>query len=199
MPRSTTISTTNAISIAATLDHAPSPGDPHPVAPNARTHSTKQIRQIADSIRQFGFTVPVLIDEAGTILAGHGRVAAATLLGLPTVPCLPLTHLSDAQKRAYVLADNKLTLNAGWDEDLLAAELGTLLAQDLDLEVGITGFSIPEVDALLATVAPEEPGDPADDALPEAAPARVRRATSGSSGRTGSSVAMCVTRPCSPP
>ena len=142
---------------------------------NARTHSTKQIRQIAASIRQFGFTTPVLIDEAGTILAGHGRVAAAKFLSLTTVPCLPLTHLSEAQKRAYVLADNKLALNAGWDEDRLAAELGALLAQDLDLEVGITGFSIPEVDALLATVAPEEPDDPADDALPEAAPARVRR------------------------
>ena len=83
--------------------------------------------------------------------------------------------LSEAQKRVYVLADNKLALNAGWDEDLLAAELGALLAQDLDLEVGIIGFSIPEVDALLATVAPEEPDDPADDVLPDAAPARVRR------------------------
>ena len=142
---------------------------------NARTHSTKQIRQIAASIRQFGFTTPVLIDEAGTILAGHGRVAAATQLGLTTVPCLQIEHLSEAQKRAYVLADNKLALNADWDEDLLAAGLGALLAQDLDLEVGITGFSIPEVDALLATVAPEEPDDPADDVLPDAAPARVRR------------------------
>ena len=146
-----------------------------PWAQNARTHSTKQIRQIAASIRQFGFTVPVLIDEAGTILAGHGRVAAATLLDLTTVPCLQLTHLSGAQKRAYVLADNKLALNAHWDEDLLATELGALLATDLDLDIGVTGFSIPEVDALLATVAPEEPDDPADDALPNAAPARVHR------------------------
>ena len=142
---------------------------------NARTHSKKQIRQIVASIRQFGFTVPVLIDEAETILAGHGRVAAATVLGLTTVPCLQLTHLSEAQKRAYVLADNKLALNAGWDEDLLATELGALLATDLDLDIGVTGFSIPEVDALLATVAPEESGDPADDALPDTAPARVRR------------------------
>ena len=146
-----------------------------PWAQNARTHSTKQIRQIAASIRQFGFTVPVLIDEAGTILAGHGRVAAATLLGLTEVPCLQIEHLSEAQKRAYVLADNKLALNAGWDEDLLAAELGELLATDLDLDISVTGFSIPEVDDLLATVAPEEPDDPADDALPNAAPARVHR------------------------
>ena len=146
-----------------------------PWARNARTHSTKQIRQIAASIRQFGFTAPVLIDEAGTILAGHGRVAAATQLGLTTVPCLQLTHLSEAQKRAYVLADNKLALNANWDEDLLATELGALLATDLDLDISVTGFSIPEVDDLLATVAPEEPDDPADDALPDAAPARVHR------------------------
>ena len=159
---------------APQITHRP-PTTLTPWARNARTHSTKQIRQIAASIRQFGFTTPVLIDEAETILAGHGRVAAARLLGLTTVPCLQLTHLSEAQKRAYVLADNKLALNAGWDEDLLAAELGTLLATDLDLDLGVTGFSIPEVDALLATVAPEEPDDPADDALPEAAPARVRR------------------------
>ena len=152
-----------------------SPATLTPWPRNARTHSKKQIRQIVASIRQFGFTVPVLIDEAGTILAGHGRVAAATVLGLTTVPCLQLTHLSEAQKRAYVLADNKLALNAGWDEDLLAKELGALLATDLDLDIGVTGFSIPEVDTLLATVAPEESGDPADDALPDTAPARVRR------------------------
>ena len=146
-----------------------------PWARNARTHSTKQIRQIAASIRQFGFTAPVLIDEAGTILAGHGRVAAATLLGMTEVPCLQIEHLSEAQKRAYVLADNKLALNANWDEDLLATELGALVATDLDLDISVTGFSIPEVDALLATVAPEEPDDPADDALPDAASARVHR------------------------
>ena len=141
---------------------------------NARTHSTKQIRQIAASIRQFGFTAPVLIDEAGTILAGHGRVAAATLLGMTEVPCLQIEHLSEAQKRAYVLADNKLALNANWDEDRLATELGALLATDLYLDIGVTGFSIPEVDDLLATVAPEEPDDPADEALPDAAAAHVR-------------------------
>ena len=95
-----------------------------PWARNARTHSKKQIRQIADSIQQFGFTNPVLIDEAGTILAGHGRVAAATLLGMTEVPCLRLDHMTEDEKRAYVLADNTLALNAGWDEDLLAAELG---------------------------------------------------------------------------
>ena len=95
-----------------------------PWATNARTHSRKQIRQIADSIRTFGFTNPVLIDEDGTILAGHGRVEAARLMGMSEVPCLRLDHMSAAQKRAYVLADNKLALNAGWDRELLGLELG---------------------------------------------------------------------------
>ena len=94
-----------------------------PWARNARTHSKKQIRQIAESIRTFGFTNPVLIDEAKTILAGHGRVAAAKLLGLETVPCRLISSMSAAQKRAYVLADNKLAQNAGWDEEILAIEL----------------------------------------------------------------------------
>jgi DNA modification methylase len=148
-------------------------GDLKPWARNARTHSKKQVRQIADSIETFGFTNPVLIDEHLTILAGHGRVAAARLLGLADVPCLRLDHMSEAEKRAYVLADNKLALNAGWDEDLLAAELGALMDADLDFDIGITGFSIPEIDGLLDAVAPEEPGDPEDELLPEEAPRRV--------------------------
>ena len=98
-----------------------------PYPRNARTHSRKQLRQIADSIREFGFTNPVLIDEAGMILAGHGRVEAARSLGLTEVPCLRLDHMNEKQKRAYILADNKLAQNAGWDEELLAAELGALL------------------------------------------------------------------------
>jgi DNA modification methylase len=141
---------------------------------NARTHSKKQIRQLAGSIETFGFTNPVLIDEQRRILAGHGRVEAARLLGWESVPCLRLDHMSETEKRAYVLADNKLALNAGWDEELLAAELGVLLSADLDFDLSITGFSLPEIDGLLESVAPEEPGDPADDALPGEAPARVR-------------------------
>jgi DNA modification methylase len=129
----------------------------------ARTHSKKQIRQIAESIKVFGFTNPVLIDEENQILAGHGRVEAAKLLGFETVPCRLISAMSDAEKRAYVLADNKLALNAGWDEELLAAELGELLNLDLDFDVGVTGFSIPEIDGLMEGLAPEEPGDPADD------------------------------------
>lgn len=149
-------------------------GDLTPWARNARTHSKKQVRQIAESIETFGFTNPVLIDEGRTILAGHGRVAAAQLLGWREVPCLRLDHMSEDEKRAYVLADNKLTLNAGWDEDLLAAELGALMATDLDFDASITGFSIPEIDGILESVAPEEPGDPEDDALPGEVAPRVR-------------------------
>src|SRR6266699_2495076 len=90
---------------------------------NARTHSKKQVRQIADSIRRFGFTNPVLIDRDNTMLAGHGRVAAAKILRLEQVPCIRIETMTAAEKRAYVIADNKLALNAGWDEELLAEEL----------------------------------------------------------------------------
>lgn len=149
-------------------------GDLTPWARNARTHSRKQVRQIADSIETFGFTNPVLIDEGRVILAGHGRVEAAKLLGWREVPCLRLDHMSADEKRAYVLADNKLALNAGWDEDLLAAELGALMSSDLEFDVSITGFSIPEIDGVLESVAPEEPGDPEDDVLPGDVASRTR-------------------------
>lgn len=137
-----------------------------PWAKNARTHSRKQVKQIADSIRTFGFTNPVLIDTANTMLAGHGRVEAAKLLGMDRVPCVRLEHMSADQKRAYVLADNKLALNAGWDEELLADELKALMNVDLDFDVEITGFSIAEIDSLVEGLIPEEPGDPDDDRLP---------------------------------
>jgi len=143
-----------------------------PWARNARKHSKKQLRQIADSIREFGFTNPVLIDEDLNILAGHGRVGAAKLLGTETVPCRLLSEMTEAQKRAYVLADNKLALNAGWDDELLAEELGAL--QDLQFDVSLTGFSIPEIDSLVEGLAPEEPGDPADDAPVADGPRRCR-------------------------
>jgi ParB-like chromosome segregation protein Spo0J len=90
-----------------------------PFAKNSRTHDDAQVAQIAASIREFGFTNPVLIDEANGIIAGHGRVMAARKLKLAEVPCIRLAHLTDAQKRAYVIADNKLALNAGWDEAML--------------------------------------------------------------------------------
>ncbi len=142
-----------------------------PYANNARTHSKKQIAQIADSIRRFGLTNPVLTTSDGEIIAGHGRVAAAKLLGIAEVPTLSLDHLSPAERRAYVLADNKLALLAGWDMDLLAIELQGLT--DLNFDIELTGFSIAEVDLVLDFAAERKPTSPcgaasvADDALPE--------------------------------
>lgn len=118
-----------------------------PYARNARTHSPEQVRQIAASITEFGFTNPVLIDAEGGIIAGHGRVMAARRLGLVHVPCLRLGHLTDAQKRAYILADNQLALNAGWDESLLSLELTEL--HGLDVDLGLIGFDAKELEGLL--------------------------------------------------
>ncbi len=139
---------------------------------NARTHSKKQVQQIAKSIERFGFTNPVLIDDDNVILAGHGRMEAAKFLMLNTVPCVRLSQMSAAEKRAYVIADNKLALNAGWDEEILAEELKFLLS-DETVDVDLTGFSIAEIDSLVEGLAPEEKGDPKADLLPPAAvPAR---------------------------
>lgn len=115
---------------------------------NARTHSRRQIKQIAKSIETFGFTNPVLISDDGEIIAGHGRLRAAELLGMKEVPTLKLSHLNDAERRAYVLADNKLALNAGWDQELLAIELQGLI--DVDFDVELTGFELAEIDIALA-------------------------------------------------
>src|SRR5919112_1420809 len=106
---------------------------------NARTHSEAQVAEIAASIREWGWTNPVLVDEEGTIIAGHGRVLAAERLGLAEVPVMVARGWSEAQKRAYILADNKLALNAGWNEELLGLELGDLGA--LGFDVSLTGFS----------------------------------------------------------
>ncbi|WP_119388165.1 ParB/Srx family N-terminal domain-containing protein [Taklimakanibacter lacteus] len=116
---------------------------------NSRRHSRKQIKQLIDSIRRFGFASPVVVDEAGHILAGHGRVRAACELGLAEVPCHRLDHLSESEKRAYVIADNKIALNAAWDRKKLTQELSTLRAEDINFDIGAIGFSISEVDALL--------------------------------------------------
>src|ERR1700732_2221278 len=118
-----------------------------PYSRNARTHSRKQLRQIAASIQRFGFTNPVLISVAREIMCGHGRVVAAKLLGLESVPTLRLSHLNEAERRAYILADNKLALNAGWDRDMLAIELQGLI--DLDFDIELTGFALAEVDLVL--------------------------------------------------
>ncbi|MFZ1726633.1 MAG: DNA methyltransferase [Albidovulum sp.] len=146
-----------------------------PWARNARTHSKKQLRQIGESIRTFGFTNPVLIDASNTILAGHGRVEAAKLIGMGTVPCVRLEYMTEDQKRAYVLADNKLALNAGWDDELLAEELQALLGlDDLGFDIGVTGFELGEIDTLITGLTLEEPGNPEDDVVSVSAPRRVQ-------------------------
>jgi len=134
---------------------------PHPR--NARVHSRHQIRQIAASIKEFGFANPVLIDFRNTIVAGHGRVAAAKLLGLPQVPTISLQGLTEDQIRAYVIADNRLGERAGWDKSILAIELQHLLTLDnqLSLDVTVTGFEIPEIDVLLEEAKENKP-DPED-------------------------------------
>lgn len=143
-----------------------------PWAKNARTHSKKQIRQVADSIETFGFTNPVLIDAGHHILAGHARVEAAKTIGLDRVPCVCLDYMTPEQKRAYVLADNKLAINAGWDEAILAEELEALLEFDLDFDVTITGFEMPEIDSLLQDQNTEIKKDNPFDKLPKKAPRR---------------------------
>ncbi|MBB9692259.1 ParB N-terminal domain-containing protein, partial [Escherichia coli] len=123
-----------------------------PYAHNARTHSTEQVVQLVESIKQFGWTNPVLIDEKGEIIAGHGRVMAAEMLKMDSVPVIVLSGLTDEQKKAYRLADNRLPMNAGWDEDLLRMELSDLINADFD--VSLTGFSSTEIDELLTDVLP---------------------------------------------
>ena len=134
-----------------------------PYARNSRTHSDAQVAQIAASIKEFGFTNPVLIDADGGIIAGHGRVLAARVLKLDSVPCIRLGHMTDAQKRAYVIADNKLALNAGWDESMLNLELGEL--QDMGFDISLIGFGKNELSELMA----EEPTEGLTDenAVPE--------------------------------
>jgi hypothetical protein len=117
------------------------------VPEQARTHSKRQIRQIANSIKKFGFCNPILIDDVKQIIAGHGRVEAAKLLGIDAVPTCRLSHLSEADKRAYILADNRLAEKAGRDKELLAIELQGLIDLNVDLE--LTGFEMPEIDVLL--------------------------------------------------
>ena len=139
-----------------------------PYARNARTHSEAQVAQIAASIREFGFTNPILVDGEHGVIAGHGRLLAARQLGMAEVPVIELAHLTPAQKRAYVLADNRLALSAGWDEKMLRIELGDLLAEGFDLS--LTGFD----DSELATLLTEPTGgltDPDDIPEPPAEPA----------------------------
>ena len=128
-----------------------------PYARNARKHSKEQIAQIAASIKEFGFLSPVIIAKDNTILCGHGRFFAAQKLGLTKVPCIKEEYLTEAQRKAYILADNKLTLNSEWDEDMLSVELSDLQGEGYDLS--LTGFSEKEISDLFA----EENGEAAKD------------------------------------
>ena len=139
-----------------------------PYARNARTHSDEQVAQIAGSLAEFGFNNPCLVDDQGVLIAGHGRVLAARRLGLETVPVIVLAHLSEAQKKAFRIADNKLALNAGWNDELLRLEMEEL--QSLDFDLGLTGFGGEELETLLGATGEDDGagGDSADDdAAPE--------------------------------
>ena len=135
------------------------PGELRPDPGNARTHPKTQVAQIAASLREFGFVNPILVDEEGVIIAGHGRLLAAKSIGLGQVPTIELLGLSAAQKRALRLADNKIALNAGWDADLLKVELEAL--GELDFDLALTGFSVGEIDVVL-----EQADEPDDEVIP---------------------------------
>lgn len=135
-----------------------------PYARNSRTHSEEQILQIASSIREFGFNNPVLIDQDGGIIAGHGRVLAARKIGMNEVPTIELRHLTETQKRAYVIADNKIALNAGWDEEMLKLELEELRLADFDID--LTGFTDEEFNLLMDEPETQKEGLTDDDEVP---------------------------------
>ena len=136
-----------------------------PYSKNARTHSPEQVAQIAGSIAEFGFNAPILVDSNAGIIAGHGRLLAARKLGLAEVPVVVLDHLSETQRRAYIIADNKLAMNAGWDEKLLAAELRDLESDGVDL--ALVGFSDDELEDLLVGDDPQSSPDVEEEAVPE--------------------------------
>jgi ParB-like chromosome segregation protein Spo0J len=157
--------------MAASSDAAPPPplaithcpvGALRPDPRNARTHPKQQINQIVASIRQFGFVNPILADPDGRIIAGHGRLMAAKAMGLADVPTIYIPGLSETQKRALRIADNKIALGAGWDLDVLKMELAELGTLDLDFDLSVTGFSTGELDVIMKGSA-----DPDDEVIPE--------------------------------
>lgn len=159
-----------------------------PYPKNARTHSLKQIRQIAKSIKEFGFTNPVLIDKDNCILAGHGRVEAAKLAGLTEVPAVVIRHLTPAQKKAYILADNRLAELSGWNKDILKIELEELQSiEDGDFDLTLTGFDTPEIDVLLAP--PDAPASENAGFLEKSIPSRVK---SGELWQLGAHKLLCA-------
>jgi hypothetical protein len=132
-----------------------------PYKNNSRTHSESQIKQIADSIDTFGWTNPIIIDEGNMVIAGHGRIEAAKLIGIKEVPCIELSKLTDAQKKAYVLADNKLAENSGWDNELLKMELDSL--QEMNFDIGVIGFDAVELSTILGGFDNDESSDWSDN------------------------------------
>ena len=136
-----------------------------PYARNSRTHSDEQVSQIAASIKEFGWTNPILIDEKDGIIAGHGRLMAAQRLNEANVPTIRLSGLTEAQKKAYVIADNKLALNAGWDEEMLAVEVEELLGEGYDLS--LTGFSEKELNDILSANGTDYEGLTDEDEVPQ--------------------------------
>ncbi len=158
-----------------------------PNSRNVRTHSRKQISQIARSIRDFGFNNPILIDRENLVIGGHGRLLASKELGLKEVPTIRLEHLDGASLRAYILADNKLAEKAGWDKDILKIELQSLIALDIDIDLTCTGFETPEIDIILHTASEKPEADPLDY-VPVDVPKRVNR---GDLWRVGSHFVFC--------
>lgn len=156
-----------------------------PYVNNTRTHSDEQVAQICASVREYGWTNPVLIDEEGTIIAGHGRVLAAKRLGMGKVPCIVLPGLTKAQKKAYSIADNKMALNAGWDDEKLRLELESL--KELDFDLSLTGFGQEEVDSLLGDEREIDSTEDGYDELPPAEP----RSKPGERYRLGEHILMC--------
>ncbi len=161
-----------------------------PYSRNPRVHSKAQIRQIARSIEQFGWTLPILIDTDGGIIAGHARLEAAKLLGLNQVPTLCLEGLSEGQKRAYVIADNRLAECARWDLDLLGQELQVLSEVDLDFDLSVIGFETAEIDLLIDGVAPESEDEDANR-LPEGADAMTAVSRHGDLWELGDHRLLC--------
>lgn len=145
-------------------------GSLRPDKGNPRRHSPKQIEQIAQSIQTFGFNVPILISRDGSVVAGHGRIEAAHLLGLGEVPTITLDHLTEAQRKAFLVADNRLTETSTWDEALLRDLFLDLSAADLDFSLDVTGFELPEIDLILQSEAPDPDSDADDAPLPLLAP-----------------------------
>ncbi|HEX2859084.1 MAG TPA: DNA methyltransferase [Alphaproteobacteria bacterium] len=158
-----------------------------PYANNPRKHSKAQVRQIAASIEAFGFTNPVLVDAEGTILAGHGRVEAAKLLKLAEVPTLRIDHLTEAQKKAYIIADNRLAERSGWDDDILAIELQTLMTMEAPFDLTVTGFEMAEIDLKVQGI--DDPDMDGDDEQPEVSAQPVSR--TGDRWLLGDHVLVC--------